>query len=64
MSKQEAYWIDMCRQRKEEYVITVDNDCVFVTELKSGDCVFEFGNYGWQLALDLFLYLGCNAEAA
>lgn len=64
MSKQEIYWIDMCRQRKEEYVITVDNDCAFVTELKSGDCVFEFGNYGWQLALDLFLYLGCNAEAA
>ena len=64
MSEQERYWIDMCRRRKEDYVIVVDNDSAFVTDIKSGDCVFLFNHYGWKLALDLFLYLGCNAEEA
>lgn len=64
MTEIERYWIDMCRRRKEEYVVVVDNDAAFVTELKSGDCVFFFNHYGWQLALDLFLHLGCNAEEA
>ena len=64
MTEIERYWIDMCRRRKEEYVVVVDNDAAFVTELKSGDCVFLFNHYGWQLALDLFLHLGCNAEEA
>lgn len=64
MSELEAYWIDMCRRRKDEYVIVVDNDAAFVTELKSGACVFLFNHYGWELALDLFLHLGCNAEEA
>lgn len=64
MTENEAYWIDMCRRRKEDYVIVVDNDSAFVTDLKSGDCVFLFNHYGWELALDLFLHLGCNAEEA
>ena len=64
MTENEKYWIDICRRRKEDYVIVVDNDCAFVTDLKSGDCAFEFSHYGWQLALDLFLFLGCNAEEA
>lgn len=63
MTEMEKQWIQICRQN-DGYVITVDNDCAFVTELESGDCVFEFENYGWQLALDLFLYIGCNAEEA
>ena len=64
MSEVEGYWINMCRRRKEDYVIVVDNDSAFVTDIKSGECVFLFTHYGWQLALDLFLYLGCNAEEA
>ena len=64
MTELECYWIDMCRRRKEDYVIVVDNDSAFVTDIKSGDCAFEFNHYGWELALDLFLYLGCNAEEA
>lgn len=54
----------MCRRRKEDYVIVVDNDSAFVTDIKSGDCAFEFNQFGWELALDLFLHLGCNAEEA
>lgn len=62
MSELEAYWLDMCKRRKEEYVINVDNDCVFVTEIKSGECVFEFNHYGWEMVLDLLRHMGCNAE--
>lgn len=64
MTEVEKYWIDMCARRKEEYIIVVDNDDCFVTDIKSGDCVFLFTNYGWRLALDLFHYIGCNAEEA
>ena len=62
MTEREEYWLWMCNRRKEEYRIEVDNDSVFVTELKSGDCVFMFNNYGWQMVLDLLRYIGCNAE--
>lgn len=51
----------------ENYCAIVDNDCAYVVDLNDGDCgkcVFEFTHYGWKLALDLFLYLGCNAEEA
>jgi hypothetical protein len=64
MSELEVCWIHLCQRRKEDYVIVVDNDCAFVNDLRSGACVFEFNHYGWQLALDLFLHLGCNAEEA
>ena len=62
MTDREAYWLRMCCRRKDEYRIDVDNDCVFVTDLNSGDCVFEFNHYGWEMVLDLLRYIGCNAE--
>lgn len=62
MTEREEYWLWMCKRRKEEYVIEVDNDCVFVTELKSGDCVFEFNHYGWRAVIDLLRFIGCNAQ--
>ena len=62
MTEGEIYWLYMCKLRKEDYVIEVDNDCVFVTDIKKGDCVFEFNNYGWQMLLDLLRLIGCNAE--
>jgi hypothetical protein len=67
MTKQEIEWIERCKNEKDDFVIIVDNDCAYVVDLNSGDCgkcVFEFNHYGWQLALDLFLHLGCNAEEA
>ena len=64
MNEREKYWIDMCRRRKEDYVIVVDNDSVYVDNLHSGDCEFEFDHYGWEMVLDLLRYVGCNAEVA
>lgn len=62
MSELERYWLDICRRRKDEYVIEVDNDSVFVTDIKSGECMFEFNHYGWELVIDLLRYIGCNVE--
>lgn len=62
MSELEQYWLDMCVRRKEDYRIDVDNDSVFVTDLHTGDCVFEFWHYGWEMVLVLLRHIGCNAE--
>ena len=64
MNEKDLYWLQKCRDEKDDYVITVDNDCAFVTDLKTFDCVHEFEHWGWRLALDLLLVLGCNAEEA
>ncbi len=64
MTEQEKYWIEMCKTRPDEYVIRVDNDCVFVEDIEKMETAFEFNNWGWRLALDLFQYIGCNAEEA
>lgn len=64
MNEKDFFWIKKCREKPDDYVITLGNDCAFVTEMKDFECVHEFEHYGWQLALDLFLVLGCNAEEA
>ena len=64
MTDKEKYWIDLCCRFPDDFVIVVDNDCAFVQNLKTmeDECVFE--HWGWRLALDLFQYIGCNAEEA
>lgn len=64
MTEREKQWLEFCRQNKDRYVITVDNDAVFVTDLNSQECVFEFRHFGWEMVLDLICYIGCNAEGA
>ena len=64
MIHEEKYWIDLCRRLPDDFVIMVDNDGAFVQRLADGEVVCEFNNFGWRLALDLFLYIGCNAEEA
>lgn len=62
MSKLEILWLEKCRDKKDCYRIDVDNDSVFVTDLHTEECVFEFNHYGWEMVLDLLWYIGCNAE--
>ena len=63
MSEIEILWLEKCQTKKDRYRIDVDNDSVFVTDLRMEECVFEFNHYGWEMVLDLLLYIGCNAEA-
>jgi hypothetical protein len=62
MNEREVYWLNMCSFLKEDYRIDVDNDCVFVTDLQSGDCVFEFDHDGSEMVLYLLRHIGCNAS--
>lgn len=62
MNEKDFYWLKECQKNRDDLVITVDNDCAFVIDLRTFDCVHEFEHWGWRLALDLFLVLGCNAE--
>ena len=64
MTEAEKYWISVCYYNTKDYVIVVDNDSAYVDDLNSGECVFTFKHYGWKLALELFRYIGCNAEEA
>lgn len=64
MTDNELYWIEKCRTNKEDYVIIVDNDSAYVLDVAKLEDVFTFENWGWRLALDLFLHIGCNAEEA
>lgn len=62
MNEVEFDWLTMCAEHTDRYRIDVDNDSVFVTDLKSEECVFEFNHYGWEMVIDLLRFIGCNAE--
>lgn len=62
MNEVEFDWLLMCQSHKDRYRIDVDNDSVFVTDLKSEECVFTFNHYGWEFVIDLLRYIGCSAE--
>lgn len=64
MTERERQWLEFCRQNKDRYKILVDNDDVFVVDLQSQDCVFNFQHFGWEMVIDLLRYIGCNAEGA
>lgn len=64
MTEQEKHWIEKCIQNPEKYVIVVDNDAVFVEDMDSIECVFEFEHFGWEMVLDLLRYIRCNADPA
>ena len=61
MTPEEIKWLELCRAHPEKYKIYVDNDCVFVDD-GGEDVAFHFDGYGWQMLVDLFRYIGCNAE--
>ena len=66
MTELECCWIERCKNN-DDFIIVVDYDSAYIVDLADGNfgkCVFEFNHYGWELALDLFLHLGCNAEEA
>lgn len=64
MTHEEKYWMELSKRLPEDFVIIVDNDGAFVQNLVTGETVCDFEHFGWRLALDLFQYIGCNAEEA
>ena len=62
MTPDEICWLGICKSFPQKYRIDVDNDCVFISDLDANEDVFIFNHYGWEFALDLLRYIGCNAE--
>lgn len=62
MNKSDIEWLEKCKSETEKYRIDVDNDCIFVTDLEQEECVYCFSTYGYEFALELLRYVGCNAD--
>lgn len=62
MRTDDVLWLEKCKEEPEKYRIDVDNDCIFVTDLGQDECVHTFSSYGYEFALELLQYIGCNAD--
>lgn len=76
-TKQEKEWIEKCKKDNSgRYEISVDNDCVWVSENMGKDTffdgegddinvyetVFTFNDYGQDFIVNMLKHIGCNAE--
>ena len=65
--EQELKWIKRAIDDNNKYHISVDNDCISIDECideanDEWDSVYVFENYGQDLIVQLFNYIGCNAD--
>jgi hypothetical protein len=64
MSEEDQEWMIRCKVNPKRYVINVDTHCAFVVDTNTYDVVHDFEKSGWELAIDLFNYIGCSAGIA
>lgn len=67
LSETELKWLQFAIEDNDKYHISVDNDCVSIDvcvneEYDEWESVFCFNNYGYELLVQLFNYIGCNAD--
>lgn len=67
LSEKELEWLQLAIEDNDTYHIAVDNDCVSIDkctdkEYDEWECVFTFNNYGYELLVQLFHYIGCDAD--
>lgn len=62
MSEKDIEWLEKCKNEPEKYKIYVDNDLISVTDVEQDENVHDFASFGYEFALDLLNYIGCNAE--
>lgn len=57
-------WLDtLVKDNGKEYKVIVDNDSAWVEYKNNEDgSIYEFQEYGYELALVLFQYLGIEAD--
>ena len=65
LSKEEIKWLKKTINN-DEYQISVDNDCVFIStydpDTDDWECVFTFDSYGQDFIIQLLNYMGCDAS--
>ena len=67
LSKNEIKWLQLAIEDNNKYHISVDNDLISIDECideenDEWDSVLVFDNYGQDLIVQLFNYIGCNAD--
>lgn len=67
LSKKEIKWLQLAIEDNDKYHISVDNDLISIDECideenDEWDSVFVFDNYGQDLIVQLFNYIGCYAD--
>lgn len=65
-NKKELEWLQLAVTHNNKYRISVDNDCIsvdaYIEEDDEWNWVFTFDNYGQDLIVQLFNYIGCNTD--
>ena len=66
-NKNEVKWLELAIKDHDKYRISVDNDMISIDECideknDEWDSVLVFDNYGQDLIVQLFNYIGCNAD--
>lgn len=66
-TEQELKWLELAIEDNDKYHISVDNDYISIDECideenDEWDSVLVFDNYGQDLIVQLFNYIGCNAN--
>ena len=67
LNPEEKEWLKLAIEDNNKYHISVDNDCVSIDvcvdeENDEWDSIFVFDNYGYELLVQLFNHIGCNAD--
>lgn len=67
MNEKDKEWLQRCINKPNIYKIVVDNDCQWIeSEDSEGEIVTIDlcpNRYGWEFAIELLKYMGCNAES-
>ena len=65
-SKKELEWLQLAIKHNNKYHIAVDNDCIsvdaYIEEEDWWESAYIFDNYGQDLIVQLFNYIGCKAD--
>lgn len=62
MTKKDREWLEKAKANPDRYCIYVDNDCIDVECMESGEVLHTFSEYGYHFAHDLLKHLGCNVD--
>lgn len=62
MNREDVEWLERCKEEAEKYRVYVDNDCINVVDLEQDESVYTFSTFGYEFALELLRYIGCDAD--
>ena len=52
----------LLEDKDNKYRVVVDNDCIIVVDTEREETIHNFWNYGQELIVELFKYIGIDAE--